>query len=123
MKRIYHRFEKCEEYTSGMWRGSEVAERAGFIGAAANLMRDPQAFKAAMIRAVNEWPFSCEQNLTAPTINKQAWLGHAGCCIATQSPEDLTREAWGTLTQEQQDIANQMADEVIAYWENKHAEA
>jgi hypothetical protein len=123
MKRIYHRFEKCEEYANGMWRGTEAAERAGFIGAAASLMRDPPAFRDAMIRAVNEWPFSCEQNLTASSINKQAWIGHAGCCIATQTPEDLTREAWGTLTQDQQDVANRMADEALAYWAGKYAEA
>lgn len=123
MKRIYHRYEKCEEYSAGMWRHTEPAERQAFVSAAAKLMINAEAFRESMIKAADLWRYSCEQNLTAPTVNKQAWIGRAGCCIATGSPEDLTREAWGTLNQEQQDLANLMADEAIAYWNKKHAEA
>ena len=123
MKRIFHRYEKCEEYSAGMWRKVPPQDRQQYVKASAELMLNPQMFRAAMIKAANEWKHSCETNLTAPTVNKRAWLGHAGCCIQAGSPEDLTREAWGALDQEAQDLANQMADEAIAYWMERHAKA
>lgn len=123
MKRIFHRYEKCEEYAAGMWRKAPPQERPAYVKASAELMLNPQLFRAAMIKAAMEWKFSCEANLTAPTVNKRAWMGHAGCCVAHGAPEDLTREAWGTLDEEAQDLANAMADEAIAYWAERHAKA
>jgi hypothetical protein len=41
--------------------------------------------------------------------------------MAIQCPEDIVREAWGHLTQEQQDNANQQAQQAIEYWEQKNA--
>jgi hypothetical protein len=79
-------------------------------------MIEHQAFEKAMRRAVNEWPNSCEAALTATVINHQAWLGHAGCAINHGAPEDLTRLAWRSLTQCQQDLANAAADRAIEYW-------
>lgn len=90
------------------------------VAASAGLMKDPAAFEAAMIRAVNEWPNSCEAALTASVINHQAWIGHAGCAINHNAPEDLTRLGWRTLTQEQQDAANAAADRAIEYWAEKY---
>lgn len=116
MKRIYHHYTRCEEFAAGMWRIVPVSERESFIDKSAALMRDPEAFRLAMFRAISEWPLSCEQNLTASSVNHQAWFGHAGCCIAHGSPEDLTRLAWHTLTQAEQDEANAMADLAIKKW-------
>ena len=120
MKRIFHHYEKCEEYTAGMWRNVTGEERHGFIRASADLMRDPAGFEAAMLRAVKEWRFSCEHNLTARGVNKRAWLGHAGCCLGVNSPEELTRLGWHTLNQAEQDAANAAADRAIAAWESLH---
>jgi hypothetical protein len=119
VKRVYHHFERWEEITAGMWRNVPVGERQAYIDNAAALMKDPQAFFLAMHKATIEWPHSCEHHLTG-TFNRQAWIGHAGCCIATGSPEDLTRLAWHTLTQSQQDAANLAADKAIAEWERRY---
>ncbi len=116
MRRIYHHYTKCEEFAAGMWRIAPVSEREELIAKSAALMRDPEAFAQAMFRAVREWPRSCEQNLTASSVNHQAWFGHAGCCIAHGAPEDLTRLAWHTLNQSEQDAANAAADRAIAFW-------
>lgn len=83
-------------------------------------MIDYQSFEDAMKRAVDEWPFSCEAALTASVMNHQAWIGHAGCAINHDAPEDITRLAWRTLTQGQQDLANMAADNAIAYWKGKY---
>lgn len=118
MSRVYHHYESLEEYRDGMWRIAKGAERAEFIASAANLMRDGQRFGGAMMCALEEWPLSCEHNLTAENINRVAWLGHAGCCVAVRSPEECTRLGWHTLNQSEQDEANRIAGEVLAAWDD-----
>src|SRR5262245_5667760 len=118
--RIYHHYERLEEFTCGMWRIVTGEARRPYKDAASRLMREPEAFKAAMLRAVDEWRCSCEHNLTSMASNRIAWLGHAGCCIATGSPEDITRDAWWTLTQAEQDEANRVAAEALAVWDARH---
>ncbi len=120
MKRVYHHYKKLEEVNAGMWRivGGDAGK--DFASAAADLMRDPEAFKASMRKAIMAWPNSCEHNMTAKNVNRQAWLGHAGCCIAVESPEECTRLGWWKLTKEQQDEANRVADEVILEWEQMY---
>jgi hypothetical protein len=83
-------------------------------------MKDPVAFKTAMQKAVQDWPISCEMNLSARCMNRRAWLGHAGCCVAENSPEEATRLGWHKLNQVEQDLANQVADEVILEWETNY---
>jgi hypothetical protein len=97
-----------------------VSERQSYQDKSASLMIDYKLFEDAMKRAVDEWPFSCEAALTASVMNHQAWIGHAGCAINHDAPEDITRLAWRTLTQEQQDLANMAADNAIAYWKGKY---
>lgn len=105
-----------------MWRLVHGDRREPFIVAASELMRDSVRFQAAMRRALEEWPISCEHNLSHTAMNRLAWLGHAGCCIVTGSPEELTRLAWHRLTEREQHEANRVAADVIEEWhppENK----
>lgn len=120
IKRVFHRWEKCEEYKTNMWRAVPPEDRDDYVAKSRQLMLDCDAFELAMRKAVDEWPFSCEAALSASTMNHQAWIGHAGCAIAHNAPEDLTRQAWRTLTKEQQDAANAAADRVIAYWRENY---
>jgi hypothetical protein len=117
-KQVFYPYTELEEHKAGMWRAVWF-DRTQYIDASAALMRDSDAFLVAMFRAVNEWPKSCEAAMTTPSINRRAWMGHAGCCIATGSPEDLTRLGWHSLTIEEQDRANAAADLAIAEWENR----
>jgi hypothetical protein len=105
-----------------MWKAVPVEDRQSYVDKSAALMLDCGAFLQAMRKAVDEWPNSCEAALTASTMNHQAWIGHAGCAINHDAPEDLTRLAWRTLTQEQQDKANEAADIAIEYWASKYKE-
>lgn len=116
MRQIFHHFEKLEEHRAGMWRITTPTERDGLVDAAADLMRNRDAFRDAMFQAVREWPMSMEAAMTTPSLNQRAFMGHAGCCIAVGSPEDLTRLAWHSLRPDQQDEANAAADEAIALW-------
>lgn len=121
LKRVFHHHDKWEDAAHGMWRrNSSGDERQAFLSKARALMIDTAAFFGAMERVTYEWPYSCEANFTAPGVNKLAWLGHAGCCLATGSSEDVTRQAWHTLNQEQQDAANAAAQLAIDGWETRY---
>ncbi len=117
IQRVFHPHDKCEEYPAGMWRTVSGVRAGHFINASADLMRCPAEFKEAMQQAVKLWPLSAEHNLTCVSLNRIAWLGHAGCCVATNSPEDLTRLGWHTLNIQEQDEANRVAGEVLKEWE------
>lgn len=116
--RVFFPYTECEEYAhgGGMWRTATAHERGPMVADAANLMRDPDRFRAAMIRATLDWPKSCAMNLTAEGNNQRAWMGHAGTYLATGSVEECTRLGWHRLTDDEQRAANRAADEAIAHW-------
>lgn len=118
LMRIYHHHSKLEEYPHGMWKSVFGEERERLIKEAVKFTGNAELYGVFMMRVANEWKYSCEHNLTAE-INRQAWIGHAACCLAIACPEDITRIAWHQLTQEQQNKANKKADEAIEYWEKK----
>jgi len=120
MTRLYHHYEKWEEIAGGMWRAVHGEARKPLLDAAALLMKDTARFRTAMLHASHEWRYSCEVHLSGG-YNRQAWIGHAGCCLAVHSPEDITRQAWHTLKQAEQDDANQAADAVLLDWDGRNA--
>jgi len=120
MKQIYHNYNEWEEHKNGMWRIIHGEKRADYLEMAIQFTGDAELYGEWMMKVIEEWPISCEQNLTCSSINRQAWIGHAACCAATGCPEDITRWAWGHLSEEQQDKANAKADQAIAKWEQRH---
>lgn len=120
IKRIFHHFEKCEEYKTNMWRMVPINKREELQEYSRNLMIEHDVFEEVCKKVVDEWVFSCEANLTASSINHQAWIGHAACALNHNAPEDITRLAWRTLTEDQQCLANLAADRAIEYWKEKH---
>lgn len=120
IKRVFHRWEKCEEYKTRMWKVVPIGERDELQEYSRNLMIEHDSFESVCKQVIDSWPYSCEASLTASTMNHQAWLGHAACAFNHDAPEDITRLAWRTLTQEQQDLANRAADNAIAYWREKY---
>lgn len=117
MKRVYFHYSDQEEFAAGLWEKVTGARHDRYVDAAAALMREVDCFKDAMLRALDEWPNSCRANLTSSSTNQRAWLGHAGCFLATGSPEESTRLGWHRLTLEEQTLANEAADQVIAEWQ------
>lgn len=122
MIRRYFHYEELEEFKFGMWRIVKGEQRYKNSRAAADLMRSVSSFKEAMYRAIRDWPNSCMHNLTAESVNRIAWLGHAGCCLGVGSPEENTRIGWHMLNAMEQDAANAAAMEVLNYWESVNAQ-
>ena len=75
-----------------------------------------------MMKVADSWKYSCEHNLSFLGQNRRAWIGHAACAYALHLPEDIVREAWSNLTEEQQRLANNEADNAIKYWERKQCQ-
>ena len=116
MDRQFYHHDDLEEVSGGMWRVQRGAKRAKSMVLSADLMRDSVGFESAMMQALEQWPNSCRHNLTMENGNRLAWLGHAGCCIATASPEENTRCGWHTLNKTEQDEANRVAQKVLDAW-------
>jgi len=120
MERIYHPYHLWEDWKFGMWRNVFGEERETLLKKATEFTGDAKLYGSFMLRVITEWPYACEHNLSSTSINRQAFIGHCACCLALNCPEDITRLAWHTLTQEQQNKANAQADIAIATWEKQY---
>lgn len=103
-----------------MWRKVPKQERADFLQRATEFTGDAVLYGSFMDRVVREWPIACEHNLTDVRQNRLAWIGHAATVLAIHCPEDITRQAWGGLTEDQQISANDMASAALNFWVSEH---
>lgn len=117
---IWHPYWTWEEVKHNMW--GDVQPKSQWLKKAIEFTSDYNLYGSWMIKVADQWKYSCEHNLTKTDINKKAWIGHAAVAMAIQCPEDIVREAWGYLTQEQQDMANMRAQEAINHWEVKQCQ-
>jgi len=113
--RVYHPVNEWEEIEANMW--GEVSNRSAFLKKAIAFTSDHKKYGRFMIKVTTEWPISCENALTDKNLNRKAWIGHAATALALACPEDITREAWGHLTDDQRTLANREADRAISIWE------
>ena len=120
-KRIYHPIWDWEENNYNMW--GECQDRSAMLKKAIAFTGNHKKYGRFMRRVVNEWKYSCENALTDYSLNRKAWLGHAATALALACPEDITREAWGHLSDEQQLLANREAENSIQQWERNHAKS
>jgi hypothetical protein len=119
--RVYHPWWLWEEVKANMW--GEVNDRKRYLRKAVKFTGDYKLYGKFMMRVVNEWRYSCENALTDHALNRRAWVGHAACAMAIACPENITRQAWGMLTDEQRILANKEADRAIRVWENSYAKS
>ena len=117
---VWHPYWTWEEVNHNMW--GDVQNKKQWLQKAIEFTGDHLLYGSWMLKVVDCWKYSCEHNLTKTDINKKAWIGHAAVAMAIQCPEDIVREAWGYLSQEQQDLANMKAQEAINYWEVKQCQ-
>lgn len=118
LPRIYHPWTRWEEISFNMW--GDVPDRKAAVAQAIEFTGDHVLYGSYMRRVIVEWPISCENALTDYSLNRRAWLGHAAVALALQLPEDVTREAWKHLSDEQQLLANKEASRAIQRWEHAY---
>jgi len=112
--RIYHPISKWEEIGAGMWSKSE--NRKADLKKAIEFTGNHRLYGKYMMQVVREWVFSCENSLTNIDINHKAFIGHCAAAKALGLPEDLVRQAWGVLTDEQRQKADMAAERAIRWW-------
>lgn len=115
---IWHPYWLLEELDHNMW--GSVSNRKTWLQISILFTGDHKLYGEWMQKVIESWRFSCEHNLTK-SGDKRPWIGHAAVAFAIGCPEDIAREAWGHLTEEQQTAANQKATEAIEHWRLKNA--
>lgn len=119
--RIYHQYYNWEDFKSGMWRKVSPQDELSMLGEAIEFTGDHVKYGQAMLRVINEWPVTCEHNLTNPSLNKKAFIGHCAVSLELNIPEYITRMAWKYLSDKQRDLANQQAENAINEWKSLYA--
>jgi len=107
-----------EECTRNMW--GSVSHRKTWVSMAAEFTGNAELYGEWMRKVVERWPNSCAHNLSK-SGDKHPWIGHAAVALAIACPEDIVREAWAMLNDEQQRLANIKASEAIDYWKESNA--
>lgn len=120
-KRVYHPVHHWEECDFNMW--GEVIGRDEVLQKAIAFTGDHELYGSYMRRVTREWPVSCENALTDYNLNRRAWIGHAAAALYGKIPEDITRQAWRYLSDEQQLLANNQASKAIRQWEINYAKS
>ena len=118
IKRIYHPHWLWEEVKYNMWGLAD--DRQAMLDWAVDFTGDAERYGEWMMKVAREWTHSCEHNLSNKTQNRKAWIGHAACAYANRCPEDIVRQAWAMLAEDQQEAANNKAQKAIDFWESIH---
>lgn len=118
LKRVWLPIEVWEEVSHNMW--GEVSDRKRYLARAVIFTGNHRLYGRYMRKVITEWPNSCINALTDYNLNRKAWIGHAACALALRCPEDITRQAWGLLTDEQRLLANRQAERAIQSWEVRY---
>lgn len=108
-----------EDWHNGMWNKMEKEQESEMLQKSIEFTGNWLLYGAAMIKVVELWPLTMLNNLTNPSINKRAFLGHCACCMEIGCPEYITRMAWRQLTDRQRFDADEIAQIVIEEWHEK----
>lgn len=119
MERIFHHYDKWEDYHAGMY-DEDKTDRQKRVFRAARILGSPILCRRAMEKVIAEWKIATEYNLSNAEINRKAWLGQAACCCFAGIHEDETREAWGLLSDRERVQANMIASDIIKRWLQEH---
>lgn len=115
MERIFHHYNKWEDFHAGMYDESKEGRKER-VKQAASILGTPSICRKAMEKVIAEWTIATEYNLSNAEINRKAWLGQAACSCYAGIHEDETREAWGIMTESQRTEANRIAASIIRKW-------
>jgi hypothetical protein len=118
IKQVWRKISEWEEVAHNMW--GEATDKKTALETAIAFTGDHELYGQYMRRVCEEWPVSCENALTDPYLNQKAWVGHAAVALAHGIPEDITREAWRFLTDEQKYLANKEAEQAIKAWKERY---
>lgn len=124
IERVYHPYWLWEDkkmYRPPMFdmidKGETKEER---LQKAIDLLTDSELFYKTAKDMMKAYPYACEHNLTNTTMNRITYIGQASCFFLHGLTEEEVREAWGYLTEEQRNEANETAGKTLEEWENEY---
>lgn len=118
MKRIYHHFSKWEDYKSGFY-SSSFNDTENHIALCIDILTNQKIFEDTALKMIDNWRYSIEHNLTDNTINRIAYIGQSSCCFANGTPSFVTKLAWGYLSENERNEANNTAKKILSDWIKK----
>lgn len=119
MRRIFHPYHLWEDYKHGFYGGLDY-DNKNAVEMCANLLKDLNRFEHALARIVIEWPYSCQHNLTNEGMNRIAYLGQAAFALLYNIPNNVSMGAYSTLTLEEQQKADAMAQKYLDLWQSQY---
>jgi hypothetical protein len=120
MKRIYHPYWLWEDFKAGFYDNCSGEKKDLFIQKSIEMFNSERLTKENMFYIVDNWKYSCEHNLTNPSINQIAYIGQAACCNYSGCPSTVTMEVWNMLTPDVQKSADSIALEAIERWKQNN---
>jgi hypothetical protein len=121
MKRIFHPWDKWEDYRHNFYGGvtGDYPKDDG-LATYASLLRDLDKFEAALKVITKEWTYSCEHNLTNAALNRVAYLGQASCALVFKVPHSVCMGGYNLLTDEEKAAADALAQKYLDQWLKEH---
>ena len=116
MSRIYHPYWKWEDYKAGFYDNVSGEKKKFLFNKVIEMFSDQKLTKENMERVINEWEFSCQHNLSNESMNKIAYIGQGACCLYAGVPSTITMEAWSSVSKENQNKANEIAELILQKW-------
>lgn len=119
--RIFHTYDRWECFKAGLYatnvngKTEEECKQEYY-----NVLTNPELFRKMLGIIIDQWTNSCEHYLTNTALNRIAWLGQAAVCLATGVPSKFSN-GWELLSDEQKDIANNIALEYLNKWLKKNS--
>lgn len=120
MKQIFHHYSLWEDFKYGFYNNCSGELKENNIKKAIDFFNNPKIVDKYMHLVVSTWKYSCEHNLTNPSMNKIAYLGQASLALYARIPNTVTMHAWNLLDVNTQYIANEIAMKNIEIWNNKN---
>lgn len=120
IKKIYHPYLLWEDWKAGLYDLEKeydeyaLEECSKYVK---ELLSNPFEFYIKGKEMIDSWKYASEVNLSNTNRNRQAWIGQATCCFVYGIPERVTKIGWNTLSFNEKDEANKVADKLIKYWE------
>ncbi|MBR5835566.1 MAG: hypothetical protein IKY66_05315 [Bacteroidales bacterium] len=127
IERVYHPYwlwEDAKMYHPpmiGMIETGETKEERW--QKAIDLLTNSERFYTTAKDMMKAFPYACEHNLTNTTMNRIAYIGQASCFFLHGLVEEEVRGAWGYLTEEQRNEANETARKTLEEWENEYIQS
>lgn len=116
MERIYHPYWLWEDYKEGFYENCSGEAKKNFIEKSIEMFNSEKLTRENMFFIVDNWTYSCEHNLTNPSLNQIAYIGQAACCNYSGCPSTVTMEVWSMLSKEVQERSDKIALEAIKRW-------